>query len=133
MFKLTWARLCVNLDVCTVECTFRTYARPSACFRTDARSAVRDACFRAGARLGCSCCTAWSGRVCAWMRPRFGRDARIGCARAKFFMDDRGIWLNYKNKHMQLKGKRHATESGHAKEHWGRGSTRAIYVHFLLL
>ena len=49
-------------------------------------SAVRDA------RLGYSLCTArtgarlvWSGRVCGWTRPRFGRDARFGCTQAKLY------------------------------------------------
>ena len=46
-----------------------------------------------------------------WTRQRFGRDARIGCARAKPFMVHSVIWLNYRNGHLQPKSKRHGTKS----------------------
>ena len=36
-------------------------------------------------------------------RPRFGRDARIGCTRAKLYGHDRAMWLGFRNVHMQLK------------------------------
>ena len=70
MFKVTWARLCVFgrmhdrvqvLDVRTAECKFS---------------------YGCATRLWC---TDWSGRVCAWTRPRFGRDTQIGCVRAKLY------------------------------------------------
>ena len=38
-------------------------------------------------------------------RPRFSRDARIGCTRAELYGHDRAMWLVYRNAHMQLKGK----------------------------
>ena len=49
-----WVHDRVHSCVCTTECTFRACG-----------SVVRSA------RLGCLWCTAWSGRVCAWTRPRF--------------------------------------------------------------
>ena len=84
MFKVAWARLCVDSVVCTAECTFQTYARPSASsdarttecaarrfvahvshectakcmFRTYPRPSARS---RTGVRLGCWWCTTSSG------------------------------------------------------------------------
>ena len=127
---------CVYSDVCTTECRFWMYAQPSASFHMGARlgcgarigrdacahgrvhgsavthsSAVRDGSAVRDAWLGYSLCTAWSGRMCAWTRPRFGRDTRIGCARAKFLWTIEPCgWIiqtvtcNLKVKDMQLKG-----------------------------
>ena len=86
---------------------------------------------RTSAQLGCSWCTAWSGRVCAWTRPRFGRDARIGCTRAKLYGYDWVMWLIYRNVHMQLKVKGMQLKVSMQKNIGERGSTRAIYVHSL--
>ena len=80
--KVTWARLWV----CTAECACRAYARPSAwpsarayvctveCIRARG-SVVRDA------RLGYSLCTTRTSVRLGWS----GRDARIGCTRAKLY------------------------------------------------
>ena len=96
----------VYSNLCTAESTFRTYARPSAHFGfTHGRVhvfgralgwAVRDA--RLGWRAAWPFVMHGSARhaarlfvvhglvgVCAWTRPRFGTDARIGCTRAKLY------------------------------------------------
>ena len=79
MLKVTWAKLCVYSDGCTTKCTF--WAQGSG-GRTARRFLTLGSNIRY-ARLGWSWCTSWSGCVCSWTCPRFGRDTRIGCARAK--------------------------------------------------
>ena len=73
-------------------------------------------------------------------RPRFGRDARIGCTRAKLYGHDWAMWLVYRNVHMQLKVKGMQLKVKGMqlkvkmqKNIGERGSTRAIYIHSLLL
>ena len=126
MFKVTWARLWVCSGVCTAECACRAYARPSA--RVERvhggvlgrmhGPAVRDngldgraARWFVSPRPGYSFCTTRMGARLGLVvvhdlvgtRPRFGRDARIGCTRAKLFGHDRTMWLGFRNVHMQLK------------------------------
>ena len=108
-------------SVCTTECTCRVCAWPGGSRLTAwMGSRLNGLCQRLGrarvgavrdARLGYSFCTTWMG---AWLglvmvhdlvgtRPRFGRDARIGCTRAKLYGHDRAVWLVFRNVHMQLK------------------------------
>ena len=120
--KVTWASLWVYSDecssVCTVECTgwaCGSDARLGKSWRTSPVGpglAVRDA------RLGWGATRIFvmhdsDGHAARLVvvhglvrtRPQFGRDARIGCTRAKLYGHDRTMWLVFRNDHMQLKVK----------------------------
>ena len=83
--------------VCTAECACRargTAVRDDGLDGCAARRFVRP-------RLGYSFCTTRMGARLGLVvvhdlvgtRPRFGRDARIGCTRAKLYGHDRAMWL----------------------------------------
>ena len=116
MFKVSWARLWVCLGVCTAECACWAYARMIVLHDSDGRAA----------RL-----VVVHGLV--GTRPRFGRNTRIGCTRAKFYGHDWAMWLIYRNVLMQLKGKGMQLKVSMQKNIGERGSTRAIYIYSLLL
>ena len=93
--------------VCTAECACRARGAAVRDDGLDERAARRFV----RPRLGYSFCTTRMGARLGLVvvhdlvgtRPRFGRDARIGCTRAKLYGHDRAMWLVFRNVHMQLK------------------------------
>ena len=98
MFKVTWARLCIRCTHGRVHVFGRAHS--TECMHGRVHGAARRF-----VTLGRSLCTArlFVVGVCAWTRPRFGSDARIGCTRAKLYGYDWAMWLIYRNVYMQLK------------------------------
>ena len=92
--------------MCTAECVCRARGAAVRDDGLDGRTARRFV----RPRLGYSFCATRMGARLGLIvvhdlvrtRPQFGRDARIGCTRAKLFGHDRTMWLGFRNVHMQL-------------------------------